>query len=194
MTDGNGQAAPGTESGSQDSDKSFDDLISDFEAQTSKPKSKPQVLNDFKELAEYVREDRTAKQQAKLTEDLNSALDFVSKGDGLKEVPKSLLRGMMEAYAAEDRTFADAFQNRAERPAEWQAQLEKGRGWAQEQLKSLSPKTKSRDDIAAAKAAVAGTDDNEAQGQDEGPSVAEKFAMTDVEWRNYKLGRKAQAS
>jgi hypothetical protein len=178
---------------------SFEALIKEFEAKTgdsAKPK-KSQVLNDFRELADYVRQDKTDKQQQALKKDIENAVDFVSKGDGQTKLPKTILRGMLEGYAAEDEAFAKAFQNRAERPTEWQAQLEKGRKWAADQVKGFTPKeTKSRSDIEAAKAAVAGTE-NEAGSDDDDsnlPSPAEMFDMSGSEFKKLLNKERAKAA
>ena len=68
-----------------------------------------------------------------------------------------------------------------------------GRDWVKEAVGGLRGKGDNvRDDIEAAKAAVDGTTTQSAQ--TDGPSVAEKVAMTDAQWRNYMEAQEAKAA
>ena len=187
--------------GASEDSESFDSLIQEFESKTGDQSQTVDksgaVLRALKPVIEYVQDDRAEKQQATLNKDLGDAVDFVAKGKGLDKLPKPLLRGLMEAYAVENKSFAQAFQNRGPAPSEWQAQLETGRTWAEGQMKGLlSGDTKGRDDLEAAKAAVAGTETDAASSEpdDDRPSPAKMFAMSGSAWEAFKADERAKAA
>lgn len=196
-TNGDGRQS-GAEPDAKTSD-TWESMIKDFETQTGNQDQSSAVssavLKALKPVVDYVETDRIEKQQAVLDGDLDKAMDFVAREETLSEVPKSLLRGLMEAYAAEDKGFARAFQNRSEAPGEWESQLEKGRSWAAEQVKALTKDAKPKDDIAAAKAAVAGTQNEAASAPDDDqPSVATMVNMSGAEWEQFKMEQRVKAA
>lgn len=196
-TNGDGRQTAGTEAGASKDSGGFDALIQEFEAKTGDSDKSGEVLKALKPVIDHVQAERVEKQEKALETELSSALDFVAKGEGLKEVPKPILRGLMEAYALEDKAFANAFQNRAQAPSEWESQLSKGRDWAQTQMKALIPDgTKKRDDLEAAKAAVAGTDNEVASSaaDDDLPSSATMFNMSGSAWRRFLDEQRVKAA
>ena len=192
MTSGDGRQTAGAESGSEDS-ASFDDLLTEFETKT-KTKADSKVLKDFGELADYVRQDRAEKQQASVEKDIEAAVDYVAKD--LKGIPKDTLREWLEGHGARNKALSAAFQNRSSDPQAWNAELEKAKGRIAETLKILrGNERKPRDDLEAAKAAVAKTE-TEADDSDESdlPSVDEMFNMSGSDWRRFMDNQRVKAS
>ncbi len=199
-TGNDGRQTAGTELDASKDSESFENLIKEFDSKTGDQSQTADksgaVLRALKPVIEYVQDDRAEKQQANVDKELSDAVDFVAKGEGLDKLPKPILRGLMEAYAVENKSFAQAFQNRGQAPSEWQAQLATGRTWAEGQMKDVvSGDTKGRDDLEAAKAAVAGTETNAASSDDNDlPSTSAMFNMSGAAWQTFKAEQRAKAA
>lgn len=190
-TNGDGRSG-GSEPNAQTSDD-WESLVREFEAKTGDTKDRSgDVLKALQPVIEHVQSERAEKQEKALEAELSTAIDFVKQGEGLKDLPNPILRGLLEAYAIEDKAFAKAFQNRGDSPAEWQSQLEKGRTWAAEQLKSLT-KTSKKDDLAAAKAAVAATETDDDGGSEDEHDVADMINMNAGEWQQFLMKETVKA-
>lgn len=195
--DGNGRSENGAESRSEDSGSSFDELMNEFERETSKPKPKAdsKVLKDFSELADYVRQERSEKAQQAVEADIAKAVDFLAESDGLKSVPKDFLREVLEGHGSRNQALNQAFQNRAKDPEAWNKALGQARDRIADTLKGLrgGSKSKDRDDLEAARAAVAGTDNDVSASDEDLPAVPDMMNMSGVEWRNFMQKQEAKA-
>lgn len=196
------QPAAGAEvADAKESDSSLNSLLNEFENGTAKPKAssseikdeafKSEVsgltkkLNGLMPVVDFAKQAMADRQEETLNQDLASALKVLKEPEETKDIPDSLVRGFMEAYAVENKPFATAFQKRHDDPAGWKTALESGREWLKEKVKLL-PGNKVKDDLEAARAAVAETNAEPTGDDDEGPSAVDMFNMSDAEFRSHK--------
>jgi len=187
-----GDASPnsGAEPVASKGSETLDDLLKEYEGTSSRDTAAAdgkndvvRVLKGLQPLVKFAEGELNTKQTETINKDVADAISKVkSDVEVLKDYPDKFVRGAMEAYAAEDPSFTEAFANRAKNPAAWDEALDKGKVWMGNLAKEM-PGNKVRDDIEAANAAVAGTTDATAQTDDDGPSVSEMNGMSDVQWR-----------
>lgn len=188
----------GVESESQES-ASLDNLIRGFEDQAGDKPAKPRediakALTGLKPVVDFAKSEMNRKSVEAVQEDVGSAISFMKESTELKDVGNPVVRGLMEAYAAENDGFAKAFQKRGDNPTAWKQALKEGRDWAVEQIKGIPGMNTARDDIEAAEAAVAGTDSTERAGADDDlPSTTDMMNMSGVEWQRFMSNQAAKA-
>lgn len=132
------------------------------------------VLKALKPVIDFANTEMNARAKAALDNDIKSAVSFVQEDEAAKAMPPRFVRGFLEGYAAENETFAQAFQNRQKDPATWQKQLGEARGAFLEEIKTL-PGNTVKSDVEAARAAVSGR--SEPVGDKSAPSAVELVAM-----------------
>ena len=188
-TTGDGAPNSASEPVASKGSETLDDLLKEYEGNSSREPAAAEGKNDvvrvlkgLQPLVKFAEGELNTKQTETLNKDVADAVSKVkSDVELLKDYPDKFIRGAMEAYAAEDPSFTKAFADRADNPAAWNEALDKGKVWMGNLAKEM-PGNKVRDDIEAAKAAVAGTTDATAQSDDDGPSVAAMNSMSDVAW------------
>lgn len=178
----NGGQTARTEIGSAGTD--LDGLLNEFES--PKPVTQPRpdisVLKAIKPVIDYVDTEMKTKAKTALDEDIKKAVSFVKEDESVKALPDKIVRGFLEGHAAEDPSFAQAFQNRQADPNTWQAKLADARKAFSEEVKGL-PGNMVKSDVEAARAAVAGSR-SEPVG-DKQPSAVELSRMSQREFDNY---------
>lgn len=184
--------------GSQESE-SLNSLLSEWETDTGS-QSAAQPRDDFaktvrglKPVVDFARSEMDRKATEAAQKEVGDALSFVKEAEELKEVGDPVVRGLMEAFALEDKAFAAAFQNRGDNPEAWKQALGRSRDWAVEQIKGL-PGMKERNDLEAAEAAVAGTGNGNAPPDDDLPSTAKMVNMNAREWRQFLMEQESKAA
>lgn len=132
----------------------LDKLVNEY--QTPQPAV---PVEDIKELASYVREDKQDKQQKAVNESLSDAASFIRDDDALKDIPESTLNTRAEDFlhgeARRDKSVEAAFNARDTNPAGWNTVRDgiKARFIERETGQS---QTQTAEDVAAAKASVRG--------------------------------------
>jgi hypothetical protein len=166
----------------------LDELLEEY--QTPQPAV---PVEDIKELANYVREDKQDKHQQSVNESLSDAASFIGDDDALKDIPESTLNSRAEDFlhgeARRDKSIETAFNSRDTNPAGWNAARDgiKARFIERETGESQS---QTAEDVAAAKASVRGL--SPTPPEDTGPyrnskkEVADIGSMSDQEFQNYK--------
>lgn len=188
----------GQESAGSQESESLNSLLSEWETDSGS-QSAAQPRDDFaktvrglKPVVDFARSEMDRKASETAQQEVGEALSFVKEAEELKEVGDPVVRGLMEAFALEDKAFAKAFQNRGDNPEAWKQALGRSRDWAVDQIKGL-PGMKDRSDIEAAEAAVAGTGNGNAPSEDDLPSTAAMVNMTAREWRQFVMEQEAKA-
>lgn len=183
-TNGNAPAIAGSESSASETD--LDRLLSEFQEGTRPaPSAQAAFFKPIEPILRYVEEDRQAKAKTAFDADVAQAMDaLTADSDDYKALPKRFVRGYLETYAIENPSFKEAFTNKREDPAGWQAALGKAKGEFQDEAKPfVSGRLKS--DVEAANAAVAGQSSTRLS-PDEIVSPAKIHAMTDQEFKAHK--------
>lgn len=178
--DGATPASGGRAAGTAD----FDALLAEY-TQGTKPEPKAdvsKVLDGLKPVIEFANTELSNRHNEALKKDLNAAIEFVKEEEAAKDIPPTVVRGMLELYASEHEEFAKAFQNRSKDKATWQAQLAEARKYAVTELKGLSPSTRVASDVAAARAAVSG-EASKPPPKGDGPTPQQMLQMPEREWR-----------
>ena len=161
----------------------LDTLLKEYDTGQSKPSDVSKVVKAFEPVAAYAKSRMEKDQADAVKDDIDQAFKFVTEDEGLKNLKKSHVRGFLEAYGSENPEFARAFHERAEKPEQWNAVLEKGRDWMKEEISGLS-KSDDKQDLEAATAAVSGTAD-QINSDSTGPSANEMFEMSDTDWQKF---------
>lgn len=175
----NGGGTPRAETGSAGAD--LDGLLNEFENPNpgTQPRAETSVLKALKPVIEFANTEMESRAKTALDNDIKSAVSFVQEDEVAKAIPPKLIRGLLEGHAAEDKTFASAFQNRQADPATWQKKLGEARGAILEELKGL-PGNTVKSDVEAARAAVSGR--SEPVGDKTAPSPVEMMHMSQREF------------
>jgi hypothetical protein len=185
-------------------DSELDSLLQEFEqGTTARPKAKPAAakpsvvrpdLSELNPVIEFAKTEMQNRKQEAFNTDVDKAVDTLASSESFTALPKELVRDLLVAHAFNDPAFDEAFQNRAKNPSGWEAALKAAEPAIAKKVGGLTPaeaEAATRDDIEAATATVADTSDPSDDDVDEGPSVAERIAMTDTEWRRYLEAREA---
>ena len=135
------------------------DLLNEFDRPpggTSATKTTDPTLERLKPVIDFATGEMQAKRFESIKKDVDSAMTFMAEAPELKEVPKRVIRGLMEGWGAENAALKEAFENREADPAAFKKVLEDCRAAIIEDWKGL-PGNKVRSDVEAAVAAVRGT-------------------------------------
>jgi hypothetical protein len=186
----NGGAAPRTDVAPGESE--LDRLLAEFEAKGKTATAQDavaKVVTTMKPVVQFVEREMQDRQRQALEGDIEGAVKFMTEPEDLKAVPKRLVRGFLEGYGIENQTFAKAFAERKSDPTKWQNELGNARTLFEAELKQL-PGSKVRTDIAAAKAAVAGSSSSSETPTDDEKAIAK---MSDTEFLEFRRKRLAEA-
>ena len=181
-------AAHGQTEGANSGDSDLNSLLEEYQEGTKPAVEKTVVQPDLSKLDPVIRfaeAEMSRQQRESIDRDVNAAVDRVAEAEKFKDLPKTLTRRMLVAYAFDNKDFDTAFNNREQNPAAWDAAIAKAQEDLGAEVADLNiTSSNDRDDIEAAKAAVAGvvTDPSDV---DDGPSAAELSNMTDTEWRRF---------
>jgi len=165
-------------------DSDLASLLSEYEEGTQ-PKAVTAPTPDLSKLApviKFAEQAMAASQKETFEKDVNSAVDTLSEDEAFKALPKTITRRMLIGYSFDNPNFDKAFEQRSQNPRIWDAALKEARSALAEEVKSIPFASTDRDDIEAAKAAVA---DGDTIQPDTGPSPTEMAQMSDVEWANF---------
>ena len=159
-----------------DSAAELESLLSEYDESAGAPEPTPnaeigKLAKTIQPVVDYVNEDRAQKQKAQFDTDVKDIVGFLSKGEGLKELPDKLKRGFLEVHAQDNAEFGLAFDNKAKNPKAWEAAKEKARDSLKE-VASRIPGSKGRTHAGR-------------PGSDDGISPVQKMKMSDFEWRVY---------
>jgi hypothetical protein len=150
-TMGAGAAASGTAGNGV-----VESLLQEFDAQSgSQPAPQPTLSPELAPVIEFAKAEMQSKAAAKYDSDVKEAVSFLKQADDTKDLPDRLALGFLHALANEDKEFADAWQNRQERPGAWKDALNKANASWQEEVKKL-PTSRVRTEVERAAAAVHG--------------------------------------
>lgn len=180
---GNGAVTQRTEAGTAGAD--LDGLLKEFENPNPGNQPRAAEASAFKALQpviEFAQTEMNTRAKAALDGDIQKAVAFVKEDEAAKDIPPRWTRGFLEGYAAENQTFAQAFQNRQQDPATWQKQLGEARNEFLKEIKSL-PGNTVKSDVEAARAAVSGR--SEPVGDKTTPSPVELAKMPQHEFDAY---------
>jgi hypothetical protein len=130
-------------------------------------------------------------QRQALDEGLKQTVSALKEDDHLKSLPDGFVRGYVYDVANADPGFAKAFDNRASDPGTWEAKLKEVREKASSEFSDV-PDKKVTDDLASAKASS--RESSTEVKTDKGPTLEEKKAMGDAEWRKYLQSQGASSS
>lgn len=167
----------------------FDAILREY-TEGTKPETKAgdvsKVLGELKPVIAFAQTELTKRHEDAQKADIDDAIKFVKEDEGIKDVdiPAKLIRGMLEAYALEDPSFADAFANRAKDKAGWQAKLADARKSVAGELKALNPAARVSSDVVAARAAVSGESATPPPREGE-PSAEDMFRMSERDFQAY---------
>ena len=180
-------AQPGGAEAASSGESELGALLKEYETDRT-PEAKPngdvaRVLQGLKPVVDYAKDRMVKDQNDAVQSDLDNAFKFVTKDEELKGLKSTVVRGFLEAYGIDHPDFATAFQSRGKNPEAWNDALSKGRDWLKEEIAGFS-KSSDREDLEAAQAAVSGTTDQVPNAKD-GPSPAEMFDMSDVDWQKF---------
>lgn len=169
-------------------DKSLEDLVSEFQQSLSSHAQPKQAesSDDAKYIRQFVEglQKDTARKQ--LEADVDASVGFLREVEGADALPKRLVRGFLDSYAAEDPEFARAFEQRGDHPKAWKQALENARKVFADDLKSISSgKGQVSDDVQAAKAAVSGSRPEAVSDGKKMPKPAELGRMSGSEWQRF---------
>lgn len=151
-------------------------------------------LSELKPVLQFVENEMKRKTQETFNQDVDKAVDTLAGQESLTALPKDLVRDMLVAHAFNNADFDKAFQNRADNPAAWDTALMGAEGVLAEKVKGLTvqqQESNDRGDIEAAVATVQDVTDPTAEDTDDGPTVAQKIAMSDTQWRDYLAEKEA---
>ena len=176
----NGGTPARAETGSAGAD--LDGLLNEFE--NPQPGSKPaadtpSVVKALQPVIEFATTEMNTRAKTALDNDIKAAMSFVQEDEAAKAIPPKFVRGFLEAHAAEDETFAKAFQNRQKDPATWQKKLGEAKGSFLAELKGL-PGNMVKTDVEAARAAISGR--TEPVGETAMPSASELMRMSQQDY------------
>lgn len=181
-------AAGGSAAGTGD----LDSLLSEFGAAGTPDKSPTaDVLKQLEPVIKFARTELETRQTEGLKKDLQSAIGFVKEDEAIKAYPDKLVRGMLEAYAAEDESFAQAFANRAKDQAAWQAKLAEARTSLSSEFKTLNGSSTVSSDVLAARAAVTGAVSQPSGDQKHDATAL--FALSDQDYQKVIAAEAAKA-
>lgn len=160
----------------------LDGLLNEFEAPNpgSQPRAETTVLKAIRPVIEFAETEMRTRAKTALDSDIKSAVSFVQEDAAAKAIPPKIVRGFLEGYAADDVSFAAAFQNRQKDPDAWQKQLGKAKGAFLEEIKGL-PGNTVKSDVEAARAAIAGR--AEPAGETNLPSPPDMMNMSEREFK-----------
>jgi hypothetical protein len=195
LTDG-GYGRP-EDSNSGDSD--LNSLLAEYEEGTKpqvEPKPETRVeqtvvkpdLSSLDPVIQYARDQMQKDQQKAFDTDVESAVERMADQEAFKGLPKTLVEDAIISHAFKNKAFDKAFQERAVDPTAWDnAQRAAAESLAErmKDLPRLEDTPDDRDDIAAAKATVEGVQDGQTD-IDDGPSIVERWNMSDTDWRRYQ--------
>lgn len=168
----------------------LDSLLKEFETpKAGKPevKSAPlEVLTKLKPVIQFA-EARMAKEaKDEIDTSIKSAVDFVKEEEVIKDLPDTVVRAMLNSTVIENPKLLDAWNGRTNDPKAWNAALAEARKIVTENLKPVIEK-RVPSDINAARAAISGVASTQGE-TPTGPTPAEKFRMSEREWRDYTRG------
>lgn len=181
-------AAGGSAAGTGD----LDSLLSEFGAAGKTDKSPTaDVLKQLAPVITFAQDELANRQAEGLKKDLQSAIGFVKEDEAIKDIPDKLVRGMLEAYAADNESFAQAFANRAKDQKAWQAKLAEARTSLSGEFKTLNGTNTVSSDVLAARAAVTGAVSQPSG--DQKHDAAALFAMSDQDYQKVIAAEAAKA-
>ena len=187
--------APASSETKAEGTANLDALLSEF-TEKGKPETKfsPEVAAVLKKVQpalEYVEADRVKRTREETEKSIKSAVDFIREDEAIKEMPEQVVRGMLFDKAAQDASFAAAYENRHSDPKTWQAKLAEART---EAAGIFKPVTISRapSDVLAARASIAGVSQPKGDA-DPRPSPEKLFAMSDREFEQTVRGLAASS-
>lgn len=194
MTDGPKQndADAVTAEASNSAESDLDSLIDEYNGEDGKPAPTPDVsrlLETLKPVVRHVEADMLQKRTIAQTKAVDDAVAAFKNDDAVKNIDDEIALGYMMARHDRDPVFKTAFENRLSDPGAWDKVLEGARNGL---IDKMGVNTV-RSDIEAAAAAVAGVSVEQPSPEDGEPSVAEKFSMSDTEWRAHKEAKAAMS-
>ena len=134
----------------------------------------PDDLAKLEPVIAFVRRHMEEHDRESSRKDIDAAVEKVVARNELEGLSKDVVRDLMVAHAVNDPDFDKAFRNRAEDPGGWGAALD---GAAATLIQRVG-KTTARAE----------------HGGNKGPSVADRIAMSDAQWRRYLEDRSASTS
>lgn len=144
------------------------------------------VLTKLKPVIQFA-EARMAKEaKDEIDTSIKSAVDFVKEEEVIKDLPDTVVRAMLNSTVIENPKLLDAWNGRTNDPKAWNAALQEARKIVTENLKPVIEK-RVPSDINAARAAISGVASTQGE-TPTGPTPAEKFRMSEREWRDYTRG------
>lgn len=195
-TTGNTTSAPAMQgvTGVSDGNSELDNLLREH-SEASQTATQPTsnvsemsaLTNEVRELRKERTQDREREADRARDDAVNALVDFVVEPTGTSEAAKDFAKGFIYNYAEKHSDFSKAFDDRTQNPDAYESHskaVQKGFG---ETLKSLNGSDAGIiDDIEAAEAAVSGsTTETRSNGEDDGPTPAQKSRMSTREWDDY---------
>jgi len=183
---------PGQPAGAQnDGDTDFESLVNEFSNQTPQPQPTVQqpdigkLLEGIKPVVQYVQDDARSKAAAAEDASVDAAVGYLKADENLAEIDDTLVKGFLQNRYTDDKSFRDAYDNRGQNAAAWDAALDSARDLMTEKVGSL-PSGQMKTDIEAAEATVRGTNPTVTDAADEKALVRSYVNMTDQEWAEEK--------
>lgn len=161
----------------------LDALLGEY--QPGKPDKTPDVLKQLAPVITFAQTEMANRAKEGLTKDLAAAIGFVKQEEGIQAIPDRIVRGMLEVHAAEDPSFAQAFENRGKDQKAWQAKLTEARTAVANELRQLNPNTRVSSDVLAARAAISGQTPQPPESKHDAKAL---FAMTDQDYHRFLAG------
>ena len=152
-----------------------ENLLKEFDSQSGSQPAPQPLSPELASIAEFAKAEMHTRAAAALDKDIKEAVGFLKQPDETKDLPDRLALGFLHALANENKEFADAWQNRSERPGTWKDALGKAQKEWIEEAKKL-PTSKVRTEVEAAAAAV--------HGQTSTPSRSNGLTVAEMEKMN----------
>ena len=175
-------ASPGAASPS--AGNGLSELLQEFDQPTGGTPAAP-IPDPIKRLAPLINwaaDEIKAKEVGAAQKDVDSAVTFMTEAPELKDVPKRVIRGLIEGWGSENPVLKAAFDNRKADPGALKKALEDCRSAILEDWKSL-PGNKVRTDVEAAVLAARGT--STSPNFADLPSNADMWNMNRSEWKKF---------
>lgn len=194
-TTGNATSAPAQQgvAGVSDGNSELDNLLREH-SESSQTATQPTAnVSEMSALTQEVRElrkertqDRERDAERERDEGLKKAVAFLREPDDAKAASETLAQGFIYGYANDHAEFTKAFDERSQNPDAWRDQLKAAQDGFVKEVKSFGSDPGIIDDIEAAEAAVSGsTTETKLNGEDDGPTPAQKSRMSPREWEDY---------
>jgi hypothetical protein len=183
-------AAPnGAGGGSAAGTADLDGLLNEFTAKPDKTPT-PDVLKQLAPVIDFAQTEMANRAKEGLNKDLAAAIGFVKEDEAAKAFPDKVVRGLLEVHAAEDPSFAKAFENRSKDQKAWQAKLAEARTAVAAELKTISPNGRVSSDVLAARAAISGSSSTPGDSKVDATAL---FAMSDQDYQRHLESEFAKA-